>query len=235
MEEETIKQEIKKEEKVVGTENRQGKEEVKVDNKEKKEAKVEKEKKEDKTEIKEEVKEEIKERKEEKKEKKEEKVKKNEAILRGKDLPLSTKQAVAICRFIKGKKIDEAINGLEKIIRMEKALPMKGELPHRKGMERGRYPITACKIFVKLLKNLNANSQVNGLNEPYIFAAVPNKAPQPFRRGGSMRFKRTHVYLETREIKETKENKQGKKLENKQGKKVEGKKEIKEEKKEEKK
>jgi len=155
------------------------------------------------TENKEEKKTEIKEEKkvEEKKAKKEEKVKKNEAILRGKDLPISTKQSVAICRFIRGKKIDDAVKELEKIIRKEKALPMKGELPHRKGMERGRYPVNACKIFVKLLKNLNANSQVNGLNEPYIFAAVPNKASQPFRRGGSKRFKRTHVYLETREVK----------------------------------
>lgn len=57
-----------------------------------------------------------------------------------------------------------------------------------------------------LLKSLNANSAVNGLEEPYISTAIANKAPQPYRRFGSRRFKRTHVYLEARE-KTLKENK----------------------------
>jgi len=67
-------------------------------------------------------------------------------------LPLSTKHCIAICRFIRGKKIDVAMSLLEDVLKMKKAVPMRGEIPHRKGkrMERGRYPIKAAKYFVKL-------------------------------------------------------------------------------------
>jgi len=146
----------------------------------------------------------VEEKKEEKKKtKREEKPKKTEAVVNGKDLPMSTKYSIAICNLIRKKKIDKAINELEKVTRKEKAIPMALELPHRKGMERGRYPVNASRIFIKLLKSLQANCQVNGLEEPYIFSAIANKASQPFRRAGQ-RFKRTHIYLEAREIGEKK-------------------------------
>jgi len=137
---------------------------------------------------------------EKKQEKKKQEIKKKDAaVVRGKDLGISTKYSVAICKFIRGKKIDKAIEELEKVARKEKAIPMALEIPHRKGMERGRYPMKASKELIRLLKTLQANSQVNGLEEPIIATAVANKASQPFRRFGSERFKRTHVYLEARE------------------------------------
>jgi ribosomal protein uL22 len=147
-----------------------------------------------------------------KKEKKVEKVRKDKAVIRGKDLPVSTKHAVAICRFIKGRGIEEAVSNLNEVVEKKRAVPMKGELPHRKGkgMERGRYPMKACKIFIKLLKNLAANSSMNGLEEPYIFVAKADKASRPYRRFGSRRFKRTHVYLETREREKKKTEEKGK-------------------------
>ena len=139
---------------------------------------------------------------EEKKEKivKKEKVRKEKAIVNGRDLGISTKHSMAICKFIRGRKIENVVPELEKIINMKKALPMKGEIPHRKGMERGRYPINACKVFVQLLKSLNANCQVNGIEYPCIAVAKADRASRPHRRFGG-RFKRTNVYLEAREIK----------------------------------
>ncbi len=123
--------------------------------------------------------------------------KKTRAIVRGKDLHISTKHSVAICRLVRGKKMEKAVAELEKVLKKEKPIKMKGEIPHRKGKgrERGRYPIKACKVFIKLLKSLAANSSVNGLEEPYIFVAKADQASRPYRRFGSKRFKRTHILL----------------------------------------
>ena len=61
-----------------------------------------------------------------------------------------------ICNFIRGKKIDSAISDLELVIKKKKAVPFKGEIPHRRdlGVMSGRYPINASKIFIQILKGL---------------------------------------------------------------------------------
>ena len=100
------------------------------------------------------------------------------------------------------------IKEVELVIKMKKPLKMKGEIPHRKGnIMSGRYPINACKVFINLLKSLIANSQVNNLENPYIAVAIANDASRPFKRGGSMRFKRTNVLLIAREKIKKSENK----------------------------
>jgi len=128
------------------------------------------------------------------------------AIINGKDLPISLKHSMYICNFIKGKTIEESIHLLEQVLNYKIALPMKGEVPHRHGMtgkvQIGRYPQKATKEFIRLLKSLNANASVNGIDNPIIFRGVPNQASKPHRRFGSGRFKRVHVYLEAREKKE---------------------------------
>jgi len=140
-----------------------------------------------------------KEDKKEKKEKKEEvkKPKKTEAVVNGKSLPISTKYGVAICDYIKGKSVDEAISMLELVLNYKKAVPMKGEIAHRKGrIMSGKYPIKAAQEFIKLLKSLKANAIVNELEiEKYVLFCKADVAPRPYRRFGRTRFKRTHVSL----------------------------------------
>jgi len=105
-----------------------------------------------------------KEKKPEKKKKDEKpKVKKYEATANGSSMHISRKQATYICSFIKGKEIDEAIADLNQVILLKKAVPFKGEIPHRKGMMSGRYPVKASKLFIDILKALKGNSIVNGL------------------------------------------------------------------------
>ncbi|MFH1711286.1 MAG: hypothetical protein ABH840_03170 [Nanoarchaeota archaeon] len=128
-------------------------------------------------------------------------VKKDKAIVNGKSLGISKKHSMAICDYIRGKEIEEMMIELMKVVSLKKAIPMKGEIPHRKGkIMSGRYPVNASKVFIKLLKTLNANCSVNGLENPRIVVAIANDASRPFKRGGSMRFKRTNVYLEAREL-----------------------------------
>lgn len=128
--------------------------------------------------------------------------KKTEAIVNAVSLPISTKYSVAICRFIRGKKIENAIADLEQVILHKKAIPMKGEIPHRKGrIMSGRYPKKAVEYFIKLLKSLLANSNANGLDNPIIANAVANLASRPFGRFGRVRKKRTHVAIKAKEKK----------------------------------
>ena len=87
---------------------------------------------------------------EKKVEEKEVKIKKTNAFVNAKGLPISTKHSIAVCKFIKGKKIEKAIVDLEKVSLLKKAIPMKGEIPHRKGMMSGRYPKKSAEYFIKL-------------------------------------------------------------------------------------
>jgi len=123
--------------------------------------------------------------------------KKTEAVVNGQSVPISTKHAVAICNMIRGKDIDQAISMLEQVEKMKKAVPMRGEIPHRKGkIMSGRYPVNAANHFIKLLKSLKSNAVNNELElEKYILFCMPNVAARPRRRFGRTRFKRTHVTL----------------------------------------
>ncbi|MFA5173773.1 MAG: uL22 family ribosomal protein [Candidatus Pacearchaeota archaeon] len=125
------------------------------------------------------------------------KPKKTEAKVSGRDLPISTKHAIAICDYIRGKDIETAIKMLEPVLTLKKAIPMKGEIGHRKGkMMTGRYPINAVEEIIKLLKSLNSNAIANELEiEKYVLYCKPNVASRPYKKFGRGRFKRSHVEL----------------------------------------
>ena len=132
-----------------------------------------------------------------------------EAVVNGKDLRISTKHAVAVCDFIRGKDIEVAIKELEEAKDMKRAIPMKGEIPHRKGkMMSGRYPIKAVKEFIILLKGLRANALYHDLElEKLKISAMANVAARPQKRFGQARFKRSHVQVKL--VPRTKNKKSG--------------------------
>jgi ribosomal protein L22 len=101
--------------------------------------------------------------------------------------------------MIKNKTPENAVKILEKVLIKKIAVPMnKLEVPHRRGdIMAGRYPINAVKEFIKLLKQLKANANVNNIEEPVIALAFANRASRPYRRGGK-RAKRTNVYIEVK-------------------------------------
>ena len=141
------------------------------------------------------------------------KPKKTEAVVNGRNLGISTKHSIAICDFIRNKRADEAIRLLEEVSRIKRAVPMKGEIPHRKGkgMMSGRYPVNASKEFIKLLKQLIANAVVNGIElEKAVIECRANRAPRPMRRFGRFKFKRSHIVLKLK-VPEEKKKKAGEK------------------------
>ncbi|MBX4196595.1 hypothetical protein KW805_03330 [Candidatus Pacearchaeota archaeon] len=130
--------------------------------------------------------------------------KKEFAITHGLSLHASKKHCMYISSFIKGKTIDAAIHDLKQVIKMKRAVPFKGEIPHRKGkgMMSGRYPVNASKLFITLLKGLKGNVLVNGmdLDKTKIVISNPSWASRPQRRGG-VRGKRTNVLIKAQEMK----------------------------------
>jgi ribosomal protein L22 len=197
---ETKKEESKPEEKKEETKPEEKKEEVKPEEK-KEESKPEEKKEETKSE---EKKEETKpeEKKEEAKPKakaKNETIKpKDKAIANGFSLQISPKHTKAICRMIKGKSIAQASIFLQNVIQGKQPVKMTGlEVPHQKGkgIAGARFPRNASKAIIGVLKQLQANATVNGIEDPIITIAMPNQASAPLRKGGR-KAKRTHLRLE---------------------------------------
>jgi ribosomal protein L22 len=122
---------------------------------------------------------------------------KKEAVVNGRDLSISLKHAIAICNFIKGKEIDQSIKMLEEVSKLRKAVPMTGEIPHRKGkIMSGRFPVLASLEIIKLLKSLKSNALFHEIEiEKTMVFAKADVAPRPYRRFGAGRFKRAHVTL----------------------------------------
>ncbi|MEJ2267958.1 MAG: uL22 family ribosomal protein [Nanoarchaeota archaeon] len=123
------------------------------------------------------------------------KVKKTSAFVNVTNLPVSTKVAVAICKFIKKKTIEKAIENLESVSRMATAVPMKGEIPHRKGnIMSGRFPVKASKEFIILLKSLQGNAIQHDVEAPIITEAIANKGTSIYGRAGRMK-KRSNIKI----------------------------------------
>jgi large subunit ribosomal protein L22 len=137
--------------------------------------------------------------------------KKTEAVVNAKSVPISTKHSMAICKFIRGKKINDCIEYLEQVIAKKKAMPMRGEIPHRKGkMMSGRFPKNASEHFIVLLRSLGANARENNLEDVVITEAIANLAARPRGKFGRTQKKRTHVTIKCREKQEKKSPKKNK-------------------------
>lgn len=121
----------------------------------------------------------------------------------GADLPISTKQSIEICSFIKGKSLLKAKELLEGAVKMKVPVPFRRFTEgagHKKGkIASGRYPVKASSEILKLINSLEANAQQKGLDTSslVISHACANKASRTPRYGrirGRLT-KRSHVEL----------------------------------------
>lgn len=131
------------------------------------------------------------------------KVKKTEVVVNAQSIPGSVKTASYICRMIRYKSLDKAIEELELVVKEKKVVEMKGEIPHRKGrgIMAGRYPHKLAKEFLVLVKSLKSNAENHDVENPIIVEAIPNKAYLPFGKMGRVRRKRFHLKLKAMEKK----------------------------------
>jgi large subunit ribosomal protein L22 len=123
-------------------------------------------------------------------------------------LPISTKQSVEICSFIRGRKLSVAKRMLEDVGAMKRAVPFKRfnhNIGHRKGdMGPGRYPLKASAEILKVVKACEANAQTKGLDVSSLVIrhASADFAARPWHYGRQSRtkMKRTHVEIVAAEV-----------------------------------
>ncbi len=127
------------------------------------------------------------------------------AVARALNVPVSTRHCIEICRSLRYKDVSYAKKFLEEVSVLKRAVPYKRfiqDTGHKAGMSAGRYPQKAAKEILRLLKSVEANAQVKGLDTSSlkITKLLANKASifsTGRRHGGSA--KRTHVEVEVKE------------------------------------
>ena len=120
----------------------------------------------------------------------------------GMALPISFKQSVEICGFIKNKNVNDAKKLLQNVVEKRLAVPFKRynwDLGHKKKIGPGRYPEKASKEFIKLIENVEANAQFKGLNTSLLVIShiSSHKAGRAWHYGRKSRrkMKRTNVEI----------------------------------------
>lgn len=124
----------------------------------------------------------------------------NTARAIGRDLPISTKQSIEICNYIRGDKIGRAKAKLADAMNGRLAIPFKRftkDMGHKKNMAAGKYPKNACNRILDTIASAEANARSKGLNADNLIikSIVANKAARPYRYGRRRRvkMKRTHI------------------------------------------
>jgi|SRR3989344_1952505 len=136
-------------------------------------------------------------------------------------VPISTKVSVEISRHLMGKETEKAKGILKRVLEKKEAIPFKRykkDISHRRGkIAAGKFPISASKYFLSLIKEVESNAKQQGMVSPFkIVHLVPNKGSKTWHYGRFRRIaaKRTHLEIKIQEIKK-KENKTEKKIEDK--------------------
>lgn len=118
----------------------------------------------------------------------------------GKDLSISTKQAIEICNYLRYKDLQRAKTILNEAIAKKHPIPFKrftNGVGHRKGnLGAGRFPVKACTAILQLVESAEINAQNKGLHtgELMLKHLCAHQASRPMhygRKRGEM--KRTHV------------------------------------------
>ncbi len=120
----------------------------------------------------------------------------------GRDLSVSAKDSVEICRHLRNKNITDAKGMLNAAIEMRKPIRLNRfnkKVAHKKAIGPGRYLCSTARAILGVIENLEANAQQKGLSTANLVVvhACAHQASRPFRasRHRGRRMKRTHVEI----------------------------------------
>jgi len=88
------------------------------------------------------------------------------AMAYGKERRISSKQAMEVCRAIRGMRLNVAKDYLEAVQLKEAYVPIlrhRKKVAHRGAKGAGQYPVKAAREILKVLKNAEANATYKGL------------------------------------------------------------------------
>ncbi|MBD3313925.1 50S ribosomal protein L22 [Candidatus Woesearchaeota archaeon] len=133
----------------------------------------------------------------------------------GRDLPISTKQAIEVCNSIRKKNLLKAKAMLENVIKKKQPIEFRrftNGLGHRKGnLTSGRYPIKTSGNILTILNSAEVNGQQKGLNTSKLsiihVAAKKASGPMRFGRHRGRQAKRTHIEVVLGEVEDSKARK----------------------------
>lgn len=112
----------------------------------------------------------------------------------GKERRVSPKQAMEVCRAIRGMSLNAAKEFLEAVQQKKRAVPIlrhRKKVAHRGRMGSGQYPVKAAREILKVLKNAEANAVYMGLDleklkvghaSAYKGTTIPGFIPRAFGR-----------------------------------------------------
>jgi large subunit ribosomal protein L22 len=124
------------------------------------------------------------------------------ACAAGRDLSISTKFSVEICRLLRYRNLQKAKNLLVLALEKKRAIPFKRhicDLGHKPGMAAGRYPIKACEGIMEVLNSVEKNAVFKNMNPDnlkiiHICAQMASRPRHPGRHGGR-KSKRSHIEI----------------------------------------
>ena len=133
--------------------------------------------------------------------------KENMAKACARNIHVSTKHAIEICSYIRGKSLDSAKRMLQMSIDMKRPIPIKrftNGPGHKSGMGSGRFHVKACEEILKALESAESNAKNKGLGSQLTLAHIAaQKAGKQSHYGRKRRsiFKSTHIEVVVEEAK----------------------------------
>ncbi|MGM0510597.1 MAG: 50S ribosomal protein L22 [Thermoplasmatota archaeon] len=85
----------------------------------------------------------------------------------GREFQISTKESVEICKYLRGRDVDSALNILEDVIEGHRAIPYRKhnkQVSHNKGVGPGGYPKKASQKIRDLIEEAQHNAENKGLD-----------------------------------------------------------------------
>ncbi|MFQ6106709.1 MAG: 50S ribosomal protein L22 [Thermoplasmata archaeon] len=124
----------------------------------------------------------------------------------GRELPISPKKSVEVCRALRGLNVEDAKELLEEVIEKRRIIPYRRyrkTISHKKGSMAGGYPIRVAKAVLKVLEDAQANAEMNELDPETmrieIIAAHRGRKTEGFKaraRGRSTKWDKETVSIE---------------------------------------
>lgn len=124
----------------------------------------------------------------------------------GKELQISPKKSVEVCRVLRGMKVEDAKEFLGEVAGLRKAVPYRRYrkcVAHKKGMAAGGYPRRVAKEILKVIQSAQENAEYKGLDSESMRIAViashkgrPIKRSRPRAHGRSSKWNQETVNIE---------------------------------------
>lgn len=132
----------------------------------------------------------------------------------GKEMRVSPKDSIEVCRAIKDMPLKEAKELLESVIRKERSIPYsrhRKKRAHRKGSGRsaGGYPVKAARNILDVLENVEANAEYKGMDTERLKVihasaqkgiTIPGFKPRAYGRASPFNTPTTNVEIIVKEI-----------------------------------